>query len=287
MSIDRRSLRYVWDTFNDDTVFNLVCMVCAQSKTHTGLVSSRSTDTGYFEKLTDIQYRRGADLINMWQKNLDHFDNNFGFRTFMQRYGTDWQDPSLADEDLREFGPTRWEWRRALEVGRDLPSFEMLCCPEDIKCTRQHPTESICLECQVPICKECWFVLRREKNVPMALANDNHWGYVVALIKRYKVRWIEMAAVLPYWTCMIVYYVEGDYGHLMNEEVQGTRQRTAVRGQAFSFLMPWEQIVKGLTQRVKAIPRDPECLKYMLRLHLKVAGQDFHSHLLEAGTSAS
>ena len=113
----------------------------------------------------------------------------------------------------------------------------------------------------------------------MALANDNHWGYVAALIKRYKVRWIEMVAVLPYWTCMIVYYVEGDYGHLMNEEVQGTRQRTAVRGQAFSFLMPWEQIVKGLTQRVKAIPRDPECLKYMLRLHLKVASQDFHSHL--------
>ena len=29
----------------------------------------------------------------------------------------------------------------------------------------------------------------------------------------------------------------------------------------------------------RSIPRDPECLKYMLRLHLKVAGQDFHQHL--------
>ena len=32
-------------------------------------------------------------------------------------------------------------------------------------------------------------------------------------------------------------------------------------------------------ERIKYIPRDPECLKYMLRLHLRVAGQDFHQHL--------
>ena len=43
--------------------------------------------------------------------------------------------------------------------------------------------------------------------------------------------------------------------------------------------MPWDDIVRSLHQRVKSIPRDPECLKYMLRLHLKVAGQDFHQHL--------
>ena len=113
----------------------------------------------------------------------------------------------------------------------------------------------------------------------MALANDNMWGYVPSIIMQYQVRWIEMTAVMPYWTCMIVYYVEGDHGHLMNEVVKQQQARTAVRGQAFSFIMPWEEIVKSLHHRVKAIPRDPECLKYMLRLHLKVAGQDFHQHL--------
>ena len=41
VSIDRRSHRDVTDTFNDDTVFSLVCMVCAQMKTHTGLRSMR------------------------------------------------------------------------------------------------------------------------------------------------------------------------------------------------------------------------------------------------------
>ena len=78
---------------------------------------------------------------------------------------------------------------------------------------------------------------------------------------------------------MIVYYVEGDRGHLMNEVVKEQRHRTAVRGHAFSFVMPWEQIVRSIHQKVKSIPRDPECLKYMLRLHLKIAGKDFHQHL--------
>ena len=65
----------------------------------------------------------------------------------------------------------------------------------------------------------------------------------------------------------------------MNEVLKDQQYRTAVRGQAFTYIMPWEQIVKSLHQRVKSIPRDPECLKYMLRLHLKVAGMDFHNHL--------
>ena len=65
----------------------------------------------------------------------------------------------------------------------------------------------------------------------------------------------------------------------MTEVLQEARHRTAVRGSAYSFLMPWDEIVKSLQQRIKSIPRDPECLQYMLRLHLKVAGTDFHQHL--------
>ena len=64
----------------------------------------------------------------------------------------------------------------------------------------------------------------------MALANDNMWGYVTAIIARYKVRWIKMAAIHPCWTSMIVYYVEGDYGHLMKERIGREDARTAVRG---------------------------------------------------------
>ena len=278
VSIDRRSLRYVTDTFNDDSVYSLICMVCAQSKTHTGLSATRFTD-GWTRNLSDIQYYPGKKLLEWQQENFTHFDKNFGFRTFMQRYGQDWKVPGESDEKLREFGPNPWEWRRLLQNPRMKEPYEILCCPEDIECKQRHSPEQICRECNVPICKDCYTRLGRGDDVPMALANDNMWGYISPIIMKYKVRWIEMAAVLPYWTTMIVYYVESDRGHLMNEVLKENQHRTCVRGQAFSYIMPWDEIVKSMHQRVKSIPRDPECLKYMLRLHLKVAGKDFHQHL--------
>lgn len=64
VSVDRRSLRNVTDIFNDESVYNLICLVCAQSKTHTGLLSS------YVDRervnLSDIQYWRGRLLQDWW-----------------------------------------------------------------------------------------------------------------------------------------------------------------------------------------------------------------------------
>ena len=118
----------------------------------------------------------------------------------------------------------------------------------------------------------------------MALSNDNLWGYIPSFITKYKVRWIEMAAVLPCWTSMICYYVEGDYGHMMKEIVGKAQDRYAVHGRCYSFVMPWEDIIRELNLNMsdldlERLPREDECLKYMLRLHLRVAGKDFHQHL--------
>ena len=118
----------------------------------------------------------------------------------------------------------------------------------------------------------------------MALCNDNFWGYTTELIAKYRVRWIEAAIVSPCWTAMLVFYVEGDWGHLMNEEMGAQKHRTAVKGSCFSFHMPWEDILDTLHQSCEdkdltVLPRDEECLKYMLRLHLKVGGVDFATHL--------
>ena len=118
----------------------------------------------------------------------------------------------------------------------------------------------------------------------MALCNDNLGGYSSPILNTYKVRWIEMAAVLPCWTCMIVYYLEGDYGHLMTEHVGKQRYRTAVRGHCYSFIMPWEDILDDLSrncsdQDLTHLPREEECMKYLLRIHLRVAGADFHQQL--------
>ena len=93
-----------------------------------------------------------------------------------------------------------------------------------------------------------------------------------------------MAAVLPMWTTMIVYYVEGHEGHTMLEEVGRAQFRTTVRGQCFSFMMPWSLLIRELngritTDQLAALPRGEECLQYLLRFHLRVAGRDFEKEL--------
>ena len=80
----------------------------------------------------------------------------------------------------------------------------------------------------------------------MGLCNNNFWGHTTDIITKYRVRWIEAAIVSPCWTTMIVYYVEGDYGHLMNEESGKQQFRTLVRGICCSFHMPWEDIIESL-----------------------------------------
>ena len=45
---------------------------------------------------------------------------------------------------------------------------------------------------------------------------------------------------------VIVYYVEGDGGHLLNEKMGHPGFRTAVRGSCQSYSMPWEEIMEDL-----------------------------------------
>ena len=101
----------------------------------------------------------------------------------------------------------------------------------------------------------------------MVLCNDNFWGYALAAIWKYNVRWVEAAIASPCWTSMMVYYVEGDGGHLMNERLGEQLFRTAVRGSASTFHMPWEEILKDLQsncldKELAQLPRPEECLKY-------------------------
>ena len=73
----------------------------------------------------------------------------------------------------------------------------------------------------------------------MAMGNHNYIGYCSETLVRYKVRFIEAAIVCPVWTSLICFYMEEDRGHLMKEGLHAARHRIGVRGNIFSFLMPW------------------------------------------------
>ena len=83
---------------------------------------------------------------------------------------------------------------------------------------------------------------------------------------------------------MLVFYVEGDQGHLMNEKLGSQTFRTKCRGTCTSFHMPWTDILEDLRkncldEELLEIPRPAECLKYLLRAHVNAGGLDLKKHL--------
>ena len=300
-SVQRRALENAVE--QTQNIRSLICLACDQVHLDSG--REDVTDISLTEEnsvlLHDI-YTRSA--------NPEALTYNFCMKFYKANYAEGSTDnPWRHNAECLDSG---WEWRRRYRFNvKGVEDMEMLCNPEDIRACAEcagNQCQTVCRHCAIPLCRKCKTYLRyafskenlayanhchqqrtNERRtlpycIPMALVNDNMFGYTSSLIARYRVRWIEMAAVLPIWTTMMVYYVEGDYGHLMNEEYQKPRWRTKVHGHCFSFIMPWEQVVRDLLGKVtnkdlKLLPHDEECLTYMLSVHLKVAGRDFHQHL--------
>ena len=84
-----------------------------------------------------------------------------------------------------------------------------------------------------------------------------------------------------YWTTMLIYYIEGDHGHLMQEFLGQQRSRTVVRGTACTYQMPWEDIVQELSTNTTMYPRCQSSLKYFVRVHLTVCGVDMKKYMKE------
>ena len=110
-------------------------------------------------------------------------------------------------------------------------SLRLLCCPEDVVCDRAHGApEDLCESCRVPLCLNCRCMLDKSstlrQRIPrQAIANDNFIGFVSSFWHEYQPRWIELAAATPVWTSLMAFYVEGDKGHLMNNQARRARNK--------------------------------------------------------------
>jgi len=279
-SVDRRSIGLLTKDYNNKSVRSLICFVCGQIKPQTPGPNSLIALCGeaWFASL-------GKDTLEV----------NLGWKRWEQHYG--------GCSPLAQYGPGRsaanpqGEWCCRIHVAKGNANIEMFGCPEDWQCARggsdraTHTDNAdivqLCKDCSLPVCHSCRVLLRTaglRNNVPMALANDNWYGYVQEVIARYDARWIECACASLCWTTLITYQLEEPYGHLMNESMQGPRGRTAARGNVFSFMMPWEDILKNLYQaehssvRV-ALPNDGSVLAVLLRVHIIGGSIDVTKHL--------
>ncbi len=93
----------------------------------------------------------------------------------------------------------------------------------------------------------------------------------------------------------MVYYLEKPYGRLMLESMEGPRARTQVRGNLFSFALPWEDIENRCRearaawsenlQAVKnttCLPHSEEILATLVNVHIVGGTKDLVEHLAGA-----
>ena len=232
-SIDRRVFKHIRLSQSEEAVQALICLCCARvfSSTNGDSVIAYANMEEYFDRI-----------------NARSFEMNWDFNEYERRY---MQHGVLRDHP--DLARNAWTWRRRLRCSK-YKGHSILCCPEDVHCMQlnrgRHEEADVCKDCFYPICRGCFFKSKNSKEdvvaIPQALTNDNFWGFVTEVIYKYRVRWIESAAACPVFTCLITYYVEGDRGHMMNVEHHRPNRQYAVRGNVYSFFLPWEEIAKKL-----------------------------------------
>ena len=130
----------------------------------------------------------------------------------------------------------------------------------------------------------------------MALTNDHYYGYVRKFLVENNVTWLECAASSIFWTTLMIYYLEDPFGHLMGEKMGQAQSRAQVRGNLFSFSMPWEEIARCCTEVLRSsgqesqeaiaklqaemgLPHSEETLATLVHVQIRCGSKDLAMHL--------
>ena len=104
---------------------------------------------------------------------------NWSFAEYKRRYVSGLDTTMEGHPELED---DCWNWRRQLDCSRLYEGEVLLCCPEDVKCERDHAAHLLCERCSFPLCRRCLLTSRKQDpsdvGIPEALTNDNFWGYV-------------------------------------------------------------------------------------------------------------
>ena len=107
----------------------------------------------------------------------------------------------------------------------------------------------------MPVCTECATVVEKSWDIfdglypqppPRALSNDMMIFYAPKSIYEDQMTVLEMICSSVCITSMICFSMEVKYGHLLDTTVHMQDTRVAARGNATSFLMPWQSILSEL-----------------------------------------
>ena len=209
----------------------------------------------------------------------------FGLKSYCERYGRMNEDVTLSMENA-EFD----DWH--LFVPFQSEHVKVLCCPEDIQCcsrdssSRSHAANVSCVDCRAPICEECaTCVYASEPSLPPAgLSNDMMIYYAPSILYRENVSVMEMMCASVCITSMISFTLEKKYrgSRSMDQNHNANKHRMAARGNATSFPLPWEDLLKQLQDgeemaklgKQVSLPRTGTDLADVVSVLLKTAAGD-------------
>jgi hypothetical protein len=182
-SIDRRSLEYTLQLYNDDMVRSLICGVCARIRVDTGHVHS------------DIGFRSGGWLLTLEDKHPGIIEKVCSQARFDKHYrqpgmplastgntgSHDVQGPDFCDWQLtlhaELFARGQKQRPRLKRLCDALGNVTLLCCPEDHECEATCVDDkTLCAKCRIPICHECQVKIQSNEMPPKALMNENFQG---------------------------------------------------------------------------------------------------------------
>ena len=249
MARDRRTLNQMQEVLHPDNCKTLMCFICNSKHMY-----YRGIDKfGEEYHAGRIDYRNNVkDRVHLRNIFADaHSDSSFYAKNLCaKRFRRNYGDAVEKDPLLFKSGST--EWQRNVFNGRKICG-EVLCNPEDVMASsrcQHNVSDSICSECSIPICNQCWKYATRFDDIPKALCNDNVVGYLRDFLGS-NVKWLESTVACRLFSGMITYYIEGaqyDRHHLMEENVAQPRLSYGVRGNIFSFLMSWEQTQEDMSK---------------------------------------
>jgi len=244
VSTDRRCLNHIAEVYQEDNIKTLMCFICnAKHVFYHGIDKfGYEYNAGRIDMRTNVNDAL-QNILCGGPESEESFTHNLSYKAYKTHYGEACRsDAQFQREDV-------WEWKRSVLRGNG--PEEILCNPEDVEATSscEHDSTTVCSRCRIPICNACWNKATRHRKIPLALANDNFVGYVHAFFVEHNVTWLEATIASPLFSGLITYYIEGppsERHHLMEAALTQPQHAYGVRGNIFSFLLPWDHIQEQL-----------------------------------------
>ena len=297
-SLDRRAAQAFSARHSGTNVCAPMCFSCARVLMYDQYDVDREKNKETSES-PEIQWRQVFRRDQFC--GMDSYDTakSIGMASYIATYGggddtngnCDAKNGPKLNSDTAKSELEDWKLTVPFKSG----NVDILCCPEDRHCDSCSASDlvfngqTLCPDCRLPTCRECWKDLQAAHRPHLSLANDLWTGYIPEMIYAEKVTYMELlCASVCHPTIMSIQYE--CYGwDLRKEQVHMQSHRAGARGNFTAFHLPWEQIFKKFGEiendtNALELPRTGQRLSELVQVVLMAQGETFDERIVSQAT---